>query len=453
MQKYKKGSKKLLNAWVSYDWANSVYPLVISTAIFPIYYGTLTDDYIAFLGHSFKNTALISYITAFAFVILVFLSPLLSGIADYTGGKKNFMKFFCYSGSIACIGLYWFDLNTLNLSLTYYFIALIGFWASLVFYNSYLPEIAYPEQQDKVSAKGYAMGYLGSVVLLLINLIMINFPDLFGIIDSNGVVAEIKAMKISFIMVGVWWFLFSQYTFYYLPGRKYYKQIRLSDGAYKKDSNVIFSGFQELKSVWDELKDNQTLKTFLTAFFIYSIALQTVILVATYFGEAEISWDEGEKTGGLILSILLIQLIAVVGAILSAKMSDKIGNLKTLIILNIIWALICIFAYYVETSTEFYIAAGFVGLVMGGIQALSRSTFSKLIPATTKTTSYFSFYDISQKLSIVVGMTLFATIDQITGSMRNSILLFFIFFVAGAIILIKLNKKTTLNSSIGIDIE
>ena len=453
MQKYKKGSKKLLNAWVSYDWANSVYPLVISTAIFPIYYGTLTDDYIAFLGHSFKNTALISYITAFAFVILVFLSPLLSGIADYTGEKKNFMKFFCYSGSIACIGLYWFDLNTLNVSLTYYFIALIGFWASLVFYNSYLPEIAYPEQQDKVSAKGYAMGYLGSVVLLLINLIMINFPDLFGIIDSNGVVAEIKAMKISFIMVGVWWFLFSQYTFYYLPGRKYYKQIRLSDGAYKKDSNVIFSGFQELKSVWDELKDNQTLKTFLTAFFIYSIALQTVILVATYFGEAEISWDEGEKTGGLILSILLIQLIAVVGAILSAKMSDKIGNLKTLIILNIIWALICIFAYYVETSTEFYIAAGFVGLVMGGIQALSRSTFSKLIPATTKTTSYFSFYDISQKLSIVVGMTLFATIDQITGSMRNSILLFFIFFVAGAIILIKLNKKTTLNSSIGIDIE
>ena len=453
MQKYKKGSKKLLNAWVSYDWANSVYPLVISTAIFPIYYGTLTDDYITFLGHSFKNTALISYITAFAFVILVFLSPLLSGIADYTGGKKFFMKLFCYSGSIACIGLYWFNLNNLNLSLTYYFIALIGFWASLVFYNSYLPEIAYPEQQDKVSAKGYAMGYLGSVVLLLINLIMINFPDLFGIIDSNGVVAEIKAMKISFIMVGVWWFLFSQYTFYYLPGRKYYKQIRLSDGAYKKDSNVIFSGFQELKSVWDELKDNQTLKTFLTAFFIYSIALQTVILVATYFGEAEISWDEGEKTGGLILSILLIQLIAVVGAILSAKMSDKIGNLKTLIILNIIWALICIFAYYVETSTEFYIAAGFVGLVMGGIQALSRSTFSKLIPATTKTTSYFSFYDISQKLSIVVGMTLFATIDQITGSMRNSILLFFIFFVAGAIILIKLNKKTTLNPSIGIDIE
>lgn len=441
MKKYKKGSKKLLNAWVIYDWANSVYPLVISTAIFPIFYGMITDDYITFLGYSFKNTALISYITAFAFVILVFLSPLLSGIADYTGGKKFFMKFFCYSGSFACILLYWFDIDNLNSSLVYYFIALIGFWASLVFYNSYLPEIAYPEQQDKVSAKGYAMGYIGSVILLLVNLIMINYPEHFGIIDSNGVVAEIKAMKISFIMVGVWWFLFSQYTFYNLPGRKYYKQLRLNNNPSIENKNLIFSGFHELKVVWDELKNNQTLKVFLTAFFIYSIALQTVILVATYFGEAEISWNEGEKTFGLILSILLIQLIAVVGAILSAKISERIGNLRTLISLNIIWALICVFGYYVETSTEFYIAAGLVGLVMGGIQALSRSTFSKFIPSTINNTSYFSFYDVSQKLSIVIGMTLFATIDQITGSMRNSILVFFVFFVVGAIILMKLNKK------------
>ena len=441
MKKYKKGSKKLLNAWIVYDWANSVYPLVISTAIFPIFYGMVTEDYITFLGYSFKNTALISYITASAFVILVFLSPLLSGIADYTGGKKFFMKFFCYSGSFACILLYWFDIDNLNSSLVYYFIALIGFWASLVFYNSYLPEIAYPEQQDKVSAKGYAMGYIGSVILLLVNLIMINYPEHFGIIDSNGVVAEIKAMKMSFIMVGVWWFLFSQYTFYNLPGRKYYKQLRLKKNSSIENKNLIFSGFRELKVVWDELKNNQTLKVFLIAFFIYSIALQTVILVATYFGEAEINWNEGEKTFGLILSILLIQLIAVVGAILSAKISERIGNLRTLISLNIIWALICVFGYYIETPTEFYIAAGLVGLVMGGIQALSRSTFSKFIPPTTNNTSYFSFYDVSQKLSIVIGMTLFATIDQITGSMRNSILVFLVFFVVGAAILVKLNKK------------
>ena len=442
MQKYKKGSKKLLNAWAIYDWANSVYPLVISTAIFPIYYGIITDDYINFLGISFKNTALISYVTAFAFIILVFLSPLLSGIADYTGGKKFFMKLFCYSGSASCILLYWFEIDNLDLSLLYYFIALIGFWASLVFYNSYLPEIAFPEQQDKISAKGYAMGYFGSVILLLVNLIMINFPDLFGITDSNGVVAEIMAMKISFVMVGFWWFLFSQYTFYYLPGKKYYNQIKYQSGSEIKSRNVIFSGFVELKSVWDELKTNYTLKVFLLSFFIYSIALQTVILVATYFGEAEIQWGEGEKTFGLILSILLIQLVAMAGALISAIISDKLGNFKTLICLNFIWALICLFGYYVETSLEFYFAAGLVGLVMGGIQALSRSTFSKLIPKTNNNTSYFSFYDVSQKLSIVIGMTLFATIDQITGSMRNSILLFMIFFIIGAVILIKLDKKT-----------
>ena len=441
MKKYKKGSKKLLNAWAIYDWANSVYPLVISTAIFPIFYGIITDDYIDFLGYTFKNTALISYITAFAFVILVFLSPLLSGIADYTGGKKFFMKLFCYSGSLACILLYWFDIDNLNSSLIYYFIALIGFWASLVFYNSYLPDIAYHEQQDRISAKGYALGYFGSVILLLVNLIMINYPEIFGIVDSNGVVAEIKAMKMSFIMVGIWWFLFSQYTFYYLPGRKYFKKLRSANNSTIKNKNLIFSGFHELKVVWDELKNNQILKIFLIAFFVYSIALQTVILVATYFGEAEISWGEGEKTFGLILSILLIQLVAMLGALVSAKISNKIGNLKTLIYLNIIWAFICIFGYFVETSTEFYIAAGLVGLVMGGIQALSRSTFSKFIPDSNNNTSYFSFYDVSQKLSIVVGMTLFATIDQITGSMRNSILLFFVFFIAGAFILIRLNKK------------
>ena len=441
MKKYKKGSKKLLNAWAIYDWANSVYPLVISTAIFPIFYGIITDDYIDFLGYSFKNTALISYITAFAFVILVFLSPLLSGIADYTGGKKFFMKLFCYSGSFACILLYWFDIDNLNSSLIYYFIALIGFWASLVFYNSYLPDIAYHEQQDRISAKGYALGYFGSVILLLVNLIMINYPEIFDIVDSNGVVAEIKAMKMSFIMVGIWWFLFSQYTFYYLPGRKYFKKLRSANNSTIKNKNLIFSGFHELKVVWDELKNNQILKIFLIAFFVYSIALQTVILVATYFGEAEISWGEGEKTFGLILSILLIQLVAMLGALVSAKISNKIGNLKTLIYLNIIWAFICIFGYFVETSTEFYIAAGLVGLVMGGIQALSRSTFSKFIPDSNNNTSYFSFYDVSQKLSIVVGMTLFATIDQITGSMRNSILVFFVFFIVGAFILIRLNKK------------
>ena len=426
-----KGNKKVLNAWAFYDWANSVYPLVISSSVFPIYYGALfVDDlYIEVFGFNFKNTALISFLTAFAFIILSFLTPLLSGIADYMGNKKMFLKLFCYLGSASCIGLYWFDLENIYVGLFFYFVALISFWASLVFYNSYLPDIAHKEQQDFISAKGYALGYVGSVILLIFNLSMVMSPESYGIIGENP---ELIAMKYSFVTVGIWWFLCSQYTFYYLPNFLERRKIV---------RNIVFNGFKELRQVWDELKEIIIIKKFLTAFFIYSSALQTVLLIATYFGEQEIVWPEDEKTMGLIISILLIQLIAIFGAMFTAWMSKKIGNIQTLIILNIFWAILCLGAYFIKHPIEFYVAAGLVGLVMGGIQALSRSTFSKMVPQTENTTSYFSFYDVSQKVSIVFGMTLFAFIDQITGSMRNSILLFLIIFLVGAFLLKRINTK------------
>ena len=426
-----KGDKKVLNAWAFYDWANSVYPLVISSSVFPIYYGALfVDDlYIEVFGFNFKNTALISFLTAFAFIILSFLTPLLSGIADYMGNKKMFLKLFCYLGSASCIGLYWFDLENIYVGLFFYFGALISFWASLVFYNSYLPDIAHKEQQDFISAKGYALGYVGSVILLIFNLSMVMYPESYGIMGENP---ELIAMRYSFVTVGIWWFLCSQYTFYYLPNFLERRKIV---------RNIIFNGFKELRQVWDELKEIIIIKKFLIAFFIYSSALQTVLLIATYFGEQEIVWPEDEKTMGLIISILLIQLIAIFGAMFTAWMSKKIGNIQTLIILNIFWAILCLGAYFIKHPIEFYVAAGLVGLVMGGIQALSRSTFSKMVPKTENTTSYFSFYDVSQKVSIVFGMTLFAFIDQITGSMRNSILLFLIIFLVGAFLLKRINTK------------
>ena len=428
---FKKGDSKILNAWAFYDWANSVYPLVISSSVFPIYYGALFVDslYIDVFGFNFKNTALISFLTAFAFVILSFITPLLSGIADYMGNKKTFLKFFCYLGSLSCIGLYWFDLENIYLGLFFYFLALISFWASLVFYNSYLPDIAYKEQQDYVSAKGYSLGYIGSVILLIFNLAMVMSPDSFGISGDNP---ELIAMKYSFVSVGIWWIVFSQYTFYHLPITTEKKQII---------KDVIFNGFKELKEVWDQLKDIIIIKKFLIAFFIYSSALQTVLIIATYFGEQEITWEEGTKTTGLIISILLIQLIAIFGAMLTAKISNKIGNIRTLLILNLIWAFLCVGAYFITKPIEFYIAAGAVGLVMGGIQALSRSTFSKMIPKTDNTTSYFSFFDVSQKVSIVLGMTLFAILDQTTGSMRASILIFVLIFLVGAYLLNRIKLK------------
>jgi UMF1 family MFS transporter len=438
MSELKKGSKKLLHAWAFYDWANSVYPLVISSAVFPIFYGALTiikdeesgkilNDTVSFLGYDFNNDSLISYVTAFSFLIVSFLSPILSGISDYVGNKESFMKFFCYLGASACIGLYWFSLENIVFGMICYVLGLVGFWGSLVFYNSYLPDIAYPEQQDKVSAKGFSLGYIGSVILLLVNLVMILKYDWFGF-ESEG-----QPTRIAFIMVGVWWILFAQYTFKYLPTG--------TNEGHKVTKTVLMSGFNELKKIWNALKSNKILKRYLSAFFIYSMAVQTIMIAATYFAVEELDWGTQDSTTGLIISILLIQLIAVVGANYTAKLSKKIGNIKALIWVICIWILICGFAYFVTTPTHFYITAASVGLVMGGIQSLSRSTYSKLIPMGTEdTASYFSFYDVAEKIGIVIGMFLYGFVASITGSMRYSILFLITFFIVGLIILTTLKN-------------
>lgn len=435
MTKPEKGSKKLLTAWAFYDWANSVYSLVIASAIFPIFYNALFSNGVTTVnafGTTVKGTALITFVTAFAFLLVAFISPLLSGIADYAGNKKTFLKLFCYLGAGSCIGLYWFDLDNLYLSLTFYFFGLVGFWGSLVFYNSYLPDVAYPHQQDAVSAKGYSMGYIGSVLLLIINLAMVMKPDLFGITGTPGE-AAVKAMRYSFISVGIWWIGFSQYTYYYLPeGAK----------SNKVTPNVLFNGFRELKKVWQVLKANIILKRYLGAFFVYSMAVQTVMLVATYFGAEEIQWAEGEKQTGLIVSILLIQLIAVAGAIITSKLSARYGNIKTLIGINCIWAVICICAYFVTLPLHFYVTAALVGLVMGGIQSLSRSTYSKFLPETTDTASFFSFYDVTEKIGIIIGMLLYGAIDQAFGSMRYSVIFLTIFFLIGIYLLARVLRKS-----------
>lgn len=425
-----KGNKKLLHAWAFYDWANSVYSLVITSAIFPIFYGVLFElrgvNHITIFNYSIKNTALISFVTAFAFLVVAIISPILSGIADFAGNKKVFMKFFCYMGALSCIGLYWFSLEDIYFSIACYFFGLIGFWGSLVFYNSYLPDIAHKEQQDQLSAKGFSLGYIGSVILLLICLAMVMASE------KN---VQMQMMRYSFVLVGVWWIVFSQYSFYYLPKGNKNKTI--------VTRKIFFNGFRELQKVRAQLSDNLVLKRYLIAFFVYSMAVQTVMLVATYFGEQEIAWGENEKTMGLIISILVIQLIAAVGASFTSKASDKFGNIPVLIVINSIWILICVVAYFIYLPIHFYITAGFVGLVMGGIQSLSRSTYSKLLPKTTDTTSFFSFYDVAEKIGIVIGMALYGMIDQLTGSMRNSILFLAVFFILGVWLLFRVFKTKT----------
>lgn len=458
-----KGSKKLLNAWAFYDWANSVYSLVITSAVFPIFYGALfrtaNVETVVVFGGAIKRAPLISYTTSLAFVFIALITPLISGVADYIGNKRIFMKFFCYLGGLSCIGLYWFSIegSQIYFSLSCYFFGLVGFWVSYALNNSYLPDVAFEHQQDKISAKGFSLGYAGSVLLLLVNLAMVMFPQFFGFdisipeaitetgndslineaLEKAKGNASIEAMKASFVTVGIWWMLFSQYTFFHLPkGNK-------KENSGKK--NIIFNGFKELKMVWNQLLDKPKLKRYLVAFFVYSMAVQTVMLIATYFGEEEINWGtDDERTMGLIISILLIQIIAIFGALITARASKTYGNIKTLIVINVLWVCICIYAYFLITPMDFYIAAGFVGIVMGGIQALSRSTYSKFLPETKDTTSFFSFYDVAEKIGIVIGTFIYGFIAQITGSMRNAILFLIIFFMSGVLLLLRVRKTEKL---------
>lgn len=439
--------KKLHRAWAMYDWANSAYNLVITSTIFPAYYMAVTsvkdaqdqviNDKVQFLGHTFKNGVLFDYCMASAYLLIAILSPILSSIADYKGNKKNFMQMFCVIGSVACCGLFFFKRDNLSWGLLCSTIAAIGYCGSLVFYNAFLPEIAVEKDRDKVSAQGFAYGYIGSVLLQIICLIFVLNEKLF---DDGTFPA-----RLSFLLVGVWWFAFGLIPYLKLPKGKPLEQ--------HSEHNILSNGFHELNKVWKQMQHLPVLRRYLLAFFLYSMGVQTVMLAATIFGSSQIRKADGHLLGmqELITTILIIQLVAIAGAYLMAKLSEKFGNLKVLIFVVFIWICICIAAYFTYSDVQFYILAAVVGLVMGGIQSLSRSTYSKLMPETKDTTSFFSFYDVTEKVAIVIGMFSFGFIEEATGNMRNSILMLIGFFVTGIIMLylaITKAKKEHLKSSV-----
>jgi UMF1 family MFS transporter len=428
----KKGEKKLINSWAFYDWANSVYSLVISTAVFPIYYETVTETdsgLVTFLGMQFNNTSLYTYALSFSFLIVAFISPVLSGIADYVGNKKSYMKFFCYFGAISVMILYFFEgVETLWIGILFSVFASIGFWGSLVFYNAYLPEIAYNDQQDNVSAKGFIFGYIGSVILLMINLSMVMVPEFYHISDPN------LAPRISFLTVGIWWIGFAQVTFRNLPANSYNKKLK---------KNYIFKGVLELKKVIREVQDQPVLLNLLTSFFLYSVGVQSFILLSTIYGSTEL----GLSTSNMIIAIIVIQFLGIAGAHFFARLSKKIGNISTLKITIVIWLLVSLSAYFLEkddpdVQIKFYLISVFLGLVLGAIQTLSRSTFSKLLPEDTEDhATYFSLFGFTEKIAIVWGTFIFGIAVSLTGSMKLSILLLSVFFLAGLIVL-SFMKKT-----------
>jgi UMF1 family MFS transporter len=423
-----KNTPSIINAWCMYDWANSVHALVIVSSIFPVYFSATAlsvsgTPNIDFFGLEIKSSILFSYTVSFSFLITALIIPLCTAIADFTGKKKGFMKFFCYLGATSCMLLYFFTKETLILSVFLFGFSLIGWSGSIVFYDSYLPEIATEENYDRYSARGFSMGYLGSVILLLFNLSMVLFPQFYGITE--------KALpaRISFFTVGLWWILFAQIPFYYLPSQ-YVKR--------KKTGRWLLNGFTELKKVYSQLKGQPYLAKFLSAFFIYTMGLRTVMYVATIFGASELKLP----SQSLIITVLLIQLVGIAGSFAFASLSSRIGNIYALMVGVTIWIFICTGAYYTTEAMEFYIVACAVGMVMGGIQSLSRATYSKLIPENTQdTASFFSFYDVTEKLAIVIGTFIYGTVEYLTGSMRNSILALLLIFVVGLILLSRIPSQ------------
>jgi UMF1 family MFS transporter len=426
-------SKKVINGWAMFDWANSVYNLVITSTIFPAYYESMTAErteggisYVHFLGREFVNTSLYNYTLAFALLVVALILPLLTSIADYKGNKKSFMAFFFTIGSIACAALYFFnDSSTLWVGIICMIIACICFWSSYVFSNSFLPEIAAPEDRDRVSARGFAYGYVGSVILQVICFVFVMKFDWFGITQGEG-------SRISFLLVGIWWLSFGYFSLSRLPKP-------IAAGNTSSQGNLISNGYKELIIVWKQLKNMPVIKRFLGSFFFYNMGVQTVMLAATLYGKSELEIP----VANLIAAILLIQLVAIPGAYLISKLSGRIGNFKALMIVIFFWILICIAAYFVPKHAiiQFYILGACVGFVMGGIQSLSRSTYSKLMPETKDTASFFSFYDVTEKIAVVIGMLSFGYITELTGSQRGSVLALGVFFLIGLVILFSALKK------------
>ena len=437
MKILEKGSKKLTKAWAFYDWANSVYPLVISTAVFPIYYSSITSTFandagdVSFLGIMWNPTSLYDYTLSLSFLIVAFCSPVLSAIADYMGNKLKFMKFFCLLGSLSVMCLFFFTgIETLWVALTFTILASIGFWGSMVFYNAYLPEVAFPEQQDEVSAKGFIYGYSGSVLLLVFSLVMVQKPEWFGITDPT------LAPRITFILVGAWWLGFAQITYKRLPNNIF---------NHKPEKDYIWKGIRELRIVLKELEGLPQLKYFLISFFLFSVGVQTMVLMAGIFGSQEL----GLPTSNLIFTIILVQIVAIFGAYLFSKLSKKIGNIKTLKITLIIWGVVCFTAFSLDINQAnvdyyFYGLGIILGFVLGATQSIGRSTYSKLLPETHDHATYFSFYDVTEKIAIVLGMFIFGLLISMTGSMQYSVLFLAVFFAFAYIVLSRV-KSTDLS--------
>lgn len=431
-----KGDPRIIRGWTMYDWANSVYSLTITTAVFPVFYLAIThsgDVDLVKERYGLPAQSLYSYALSAGFLLVALIVPFLSGIADHTGKKKSFLKAFCYLGAASCTGLFFFGLDSLWIGLFLVMMACVGFSGSLIFYDAFLPEIAEPKDHDRVSARGYTMGYIGSVILLVLNLLMVMQPDWFGIPDRDGLPA-----RISFVTVGIWWAGFAQFAFRVLPDNPHGR---------KPTGDILLNGYRELRKVWRQLQSTRRLHRYLLAFFVFNMGVQTVMYLAVTYAKEEVKDVDALgaivpiSDASLIISILIIQLVAIVGALLFVWLSKRFGNIMALTMGCVVWIMLCVFAHGIHWAWEFYLLAGGVGLVMGGTQSLSRSTYAKFLPDTIDHASYFSFYDVSYYVGTVLGTFAYGLVYQLTDDLRNTVIIIGCFFVVALVLLFLVPRK------------
>lgn len=422
-------SKKIQRAWVVFDWANSAYSLVVVSAIFPQVFNVFAGDSPVFLGVNFHNPeTLYTLSICFSFVLVTLMSPILSGIADFSGKKKEFMRIFTVIGSLACMGLFFFSPERLWVGVLGAILGSVGYSGSMVFYNAFLPEIATVQEQDRLSARGYSYGYLGSSLLLIGLLFMVSK------FEALGFESELAVFMIGFVLVGVWWLGWSQWTFSFLP-----TETTNTSSSTKK---AIKGGVTALKNVWKSLKHQKELKQFLYAFFAVDLALQTLIIVAPLFAQNSV----GMKGSELILVVLIMQFLGIIGAVLFSRISQLKGNIWSLMISTGIYLLICVLASVYSDKLVFYGLAGLMGLALGGVQSQARSCYSKLLPGLGHTASYFSFFDVLEKVAIVTGTLLYAAIayffagNEILSAPKIGMLVLAFFFLLALFLWLPLRK-------------
>lgn len=432
------GNKKLINGWIVFDWANSVYPLVINSTLFPIYFSAVAvhsgTDKLIYFGKEWENTFLLTLVLSVAYLFIAFLNPLLAGLSDYCRNKLSFMKAFSWIGVIGCFTMFFFTKENIGLGFLGSFLACVGYNGSIVFYNAFLPEIAAPEDQDKISARGFAAGYIGGALFLIASLIAMANPFGASFLPHSGE-EKLDFLRWCFIGIGIWWALFARITFY---------RLKSDEPTRKPEKGWVKAGLDELRIVFKETKSFPGLRTYMLAYLIFGLAVQTMMLIAAYFAISEIDFPEESKDTYIIMTVLIIQFVGVAGSLIFSKISSKRGNVRALIFGIVIYTIVCVWSYFVHGMYAFFVIAGLVGLGMGGIQSLARSTFSKLLPETEDHASYFSFFDFIEKISIVLGLVIYGGLEQLTGSPRISVLSLSFLFAIAVIILLQIRNHSKL---------